>query len=216
MWDQDQFRRCASSTDTCLTSLKQEVCRNANNYGLQLVWSCPGLWILNILYLGGVWSVSRVFVNPESIQKESRGIREILSNLEATNWRFMNMDYTNADILMSTEHVSQQPGWDWTQNLLVMRKLPRWMWLTTCVACRTYRFTDHWLTGCHRTLDLPVRTHASGAVTGPPILTVTVRAALPRARFWNTGRINKQGKHVSTDRSGSLALSDFQGGGGKK
>lgn len=52
----------------------------------------------------------QVFINPESIQKESGGICEILPNLEATNWWFMNMDYTNADILMSTEHVSQQPG----------------------------------------------------------------------------------------------------------
>lgn len=51
-----------------------------------------------------------------------------------------------------------------------------------CDASRTYRLTEHRLTGCHPTPDLPVRAHASGTVAGPPFLTVSVRGALPRAR----------------------------------
>lgn len=106
---------CGSSIDTHLTSLS----RNSEEIPTTtpFSWSeaargseCSlfgrsGVGLQSVLPLG-----YQVFVNPESIQKESGGICEILLNLEATNWRFMNMDYANADLLMSTKHVSQQPG----------------------------------------------------------------------------------------------------------
>lgn len=214
---------CGSSIDTHLTSLS----RNSEEMPTTTPFSWSeaargseySLFGRSVVGLQSVLPLEyQVFVNPESIQKESGGICEILLNLEATNWRFMNMDYTNADILMSTKHVSQQPGWDWTQNLLVTRKLPRWMWLTACLACRTYRCTDHWLTGCHRTLDLPVRTHASGTVTGPPFFTVAVHAALPRTRFWNTGTIKtgKTGKTCFRWQIGQLGTLWFPGRWGQK